>query len=447
MGTPGDTVAYSYTDSGWGDLLTSYDGTAITYDGIGNPAKLHGWSFTWEHGRQLASMSKSGATWKFTYNADGLRTKRAKGTSIVYNYVYNGGLLMQMTKGSDTLDFTYDANGMPLTVTHNGTTYYYATNLQGDIVAITDNTGATVVTYTYDAWGNILTTTDGSTTTLGTLNPLRYRRYVYDEETGLYYVSSRYYDPEIGRFINADGLISTGQGFVGNNMFAYCLNNPVMRYDPDGEIGLFTIGIIASALIGGVVSALSTAASGSSFGEVAASFAIGAVSGGAIAAVSGLFAASAISAGTAVASCSGIGVVTEAISIGVEYAFHHDDPGYNINWWKAGGRIVYAGGMGALSGAVSYGISKIFVGGDALIGTIISAEASVALGAVDFGVRQLMSIPANTQPSTSISPVITPSRVTSVTGKVVSDPYGAVQQPNISTISIIVRKPFYGHIR
>ena len=106
--------------------------------------------------------------------------------------------------------------------------------MQGDIIAILDSSGTPVVQYTYNAWGEILTTTGTLATTLGTHNPLTYRGYVYDWEIGFYYLQSRYYDPTIGRFINADGYASTGQGFVGNNMFAYCGNNPVNRIDSGG---------------------------------------------------------------------------------------------------------------------------------------------------------------------------------------------------------------------
>ena len=124
-----------------------------------------------------------------------------------------------------------------MAVTYGGATYYYATNIQGDVVAILNASGTAVVTYTYDAWGNILTTTGTLSSTLGTHNPLRYRGYVYDQETGLYYLQSRYYNPEMGRFICADSLVSTGQGILGNNMFAYCLNNPVNYSDPFGNVG------------------------------------------------------------------------------------------------------------------------------------------------------------------------------------------------------------------
>ena len=125
----------------------------------------------------------------------------------------------------------YFGNG---TVTYNGEVYYYVTNLQGDVIAILDDEGNAVVEYTYDAWGNILTTTGSMASTLGAAYPLTYRGYIYDTESGLYYLQSRYYNPEVGRFINADILVSTGQGFLGNNMFAYCGNNPIIRYDPSG---------------------------------------------------------------------------------------------------------------------------------------------------------------------------------------------------------------------
>lgn len=102
------------------------------------------------------------------------------------------------------------------------------------MVGIIDKSGNLLVSYTYDAWGNILSVTGSMASTLGKLNPLTYRGYVYDWEIGLYYLRSRYYNPERGRFINADAFVSTGQGFVGNNMFAYCNNNPVGLQRPLG---------------------------------------------------------------------------------------------------------------------------------------------------------------------------------------------------------------------
>ena len=241
------TVNYAYDinegdgENNWGDLLISYGGKTITYQqdingyDYGNMASDGTWSYTWAHGRQLKTLTKSGTTWTYTYDANGMRTKRTTG-STTYQYFYTGSQLKKMTVGSNTLLFQYGTTGMPVGLTYNNTRYYYVTNLQGDVIAILNGSGTAVVTYTYDAWGNILTTTDTSGIGLASKNPLRYRGYVYDQETGLYYLQSRYYNPAMGRFINADTYVSTGQGFVGNNMFAYCLNNPVNYSDKSGKL-------------------------------------------------------------------------------------------------------------------------------------------------------------------------------------------------------------------
>ena len=154
--------------------------------------------------------------------------------------MYNGSQLVQMTVGTDTLYFTYDANGVPATVTLNGTTYYYALNAQGDVIGIYTESGTDVCMYVYDAWGKLVYYYDNTSYTIDNLNPLRYRGYVFDQGTGLYYLQSRYYNPEWGRFINADAFVSTGQGILGNNMFAYCRNNPVRRIDISGTMDLDT---------------------------------------------------------------------------------------------------------------------------------------------------------------------------------------------------------------
>ena len=138
------------------------------------------------------------------------------------------------------LDFVYDESGKPFALKYstNGTsfqTYYYVLNLQGDVVKLIHYIPGfeyeSVATYEYDAWGNILS----SSGRLAEINPIRYRGYYYDNETGFYYLQSRYYDPANRRFISADSYQSTGQGFVGTNMFAYCNNSPVDLYDPSGN--------------------------------------------------------------------------------------------------------------------------------------------------------------------------------------------------------------------
>ena len=278
----------------WGDLLIAYNGQTITHDAIGNPLSDGKRTYTWEHGRQLATLTQDGTTWNFTYNADGIRTRRTNG-STTYNYVYNGSSLSQMTVGNHQLNFLYDANGAPMVVIYNGEVYYYVTNLQGDVIAILDSDGKAIVEYSYDAWGKLLSTTGSKATTLGVHNPLRYRAYVYDPETGLYYVSSRYYDPEMCRFINADDIDYLGADGspLSYNLFAYCMNNPVNRFDVNGNWSLpnwAKIAIGAAAIAAGVIA---TAATGGAAAPVlvaslkiaATSAAIGAVSGAGISAV------------------------------------------------------------------------------------------------------------------------------------------------------------------
>ena len=229
-----DSASYAYDNNEWGDLLTSYRGNTITYDTIGNPLSDGTWTYTWEHGRELASMSNGTTTWTYAYDANGMRTQRTNG-STTYSYVYNGNQLSQMTVGSNTLSFYY-ASGTPMAVLYNGEYYYYVTNQQGDVVAILDNSGTAVVEYAYGAWGDVRLTGGSMISTLGIQNPLRYRGYVYDHETGLYYLQSRYYDPEVGRFINADSQISgIGREILGYNQFAYCFNNPVNMSDLTGN--------------------------------------------------------------------------------------------------------------------------------------------------------------------------------------------------------------------
>ena len=159
------------------------------------------------------------------------------------------------------LDFVYDESGKPFALKYstNGTsfqTYYYVLNLQGDVVKLIHYIPGfeyeSVAAYEYDAWGNIVS----SSGRLAEINPIRYRGYYYDNETGFYYLQSRYYDPANRRFINADVYASTGQGFVGTNMFAYCVNNPVFLTDEDGNFAIaIGIGAAVEAICGGVAAA------------------------------------------------------------------------------------------------------------------------------------------------------------------------------------------------
>ena len=251
------TVNYTYGDANWPDLLTAFNGKSITYDAIGNPLSDGTWTYAWQHGRQLASMSKSGSSITYGYNADGKRISKAvNGTT--YNYAYLGDTLTDLSWGSNRMHFTYDSLG-PASVTYNGNRYFYLKNAQGDVTGLVNASGTQVVSYTYDPWGAPMSTDGTMASTLGTANPLRYRGYVYDTETGLYYLTSRYYNPVWGRFINADTAAvvaaSPDKANWDKNLFAYCDNDPVNRKDDGGEFWH----IIAAGAINGAISAINNA--------------------------------------------------------------------------------------------------------------------------------------------------------------------------------------------
>ena len=181
-----------------------------------------------------------------------MRTGKAvttsSGATTNYSYVYENGMLQKMTRGNRILEFSYDANGTPVSIKYRSSAtatpiyYYYGINSRGDVVSLYNSNGTIAAKYEYDAYGKLIgvTTSAGiaitGETSIANLNPLRYRSYVYDNETGFYYLQTRYYDPTTCRFINEDIYYDTGQGFNGYNMFAYCNNNPVTHSDLTGEM-------------------------------------------------------------------------------------------------------------------------------------------------------------------------------------------------------------------
>ncbi len=240
---------YSYTDTNWKDKLTNYNGTKITYDAIGNPLSYRdGMTMTWQNGRQLSTLQTENNSVSYKYNSNGLRTQKTDNSGTTDYYYDSNNNLIGLTKSNRTLFFYYDTEGSPTSFSYNGEMYYYIKNLQGDIVKVINQAGVTYANYVYDAFGNILEAYGDPI--ISKLSPFRYRGYVYDIETGLYYLQSRYYDPVTGRFLNADVYCDTQTGTpLSTNMFAYCENNSICRTDSDGKgwINVIQAIVIAAA--------------------------------------------------------------------------------------------------------------------------------------------------------------------------------------------------------
>ena len=259
-----------YAESGWKDQLTSYRGESITYDEIGNPISYRGSTLTWE-GRRLTGLEKGEKSVSYEYDENGIRTKKSVNGEET-EYYLSGGNVVAWKRGNQTYWSLFDGDGARVGLTVGGESYYYLSNAQGDVVGMVNSAGEVVARYEYDTWGKVERVTDGAGNEvtegshIGLVNPYRYRGYQYDEETGLYYLQSRYYDPEVGRFISADGYVSTGQGILGHNMYAYCNNNPVNHLDPAGE-GIGTL-ILLLLGIGATVAGCSKAQPPSDYREV-----------------------------------------------------------------------------------------------------------------------------------------------------------------------------------
>lgn len=239
------SIDYNYSTTGWKDKLVGYDGQSITYDEIGNPLSYRdNMKMTWKNGKQLAELTANNETYVFKYNADGLRTsKYIKDSPSGFDYYYDND--NRLTALSDDygniMQFYYDEDGNVISMRYKNQIYFYVKNLQGDIVKIIKDNGNVIANYTYDAWGKLLSVKDAAgieisdISHVANINPLRYRGYVFDSESNLYCTQNRYYDPVIGRFINADIYCDTMRSPLSTNMFAYCENNSIMNVDSSGK--------------------------------------------------------------------------------------------------------------------------------------------------------------------------------------------------------------------
>ena len=220
---PETKIEYTY-DEVWKDKLTSFNGQTITYDAQGNPTEYLGHNLTWEKGRQLKSFDNN----IYSYNANGIRTSKTVDGCELHEYVLEGSKILKESWNGNSLIPLYDNSDSVCGIIYNNINYFFLKNLQGDIIAITNSDGDTVARYSYDAWGKCTVEFD-NTGYIANINPFRYRGYYLDKETNLYYLNSRYYDANTGRFINTDSPEYVSM--QGGNLFAYGGNCPTKNAD------------------------------------------------------------------------------------------------------------------------------------------------------------------------------------------------------------------------
>lgn len=354
------TYSYGYTDS-WGDLLTSYRGVNISYDEIGNPLSYYNgsnYTFTWENGRSLKTVSVGSNNLSFTYNHDGIRTSKTV-NGVVHNYTLSGSQILSEEWNNNLVVYLYDHSDSPIGMRYRTSsmgkdvfyTFWFEKNIQGDIVAVYNETGTKVLSYTYDAWGSKTTTWHNSigTNLYAQYNSLTYRGYYFDSETNLYYLNSRYYDAALCRFISADGftvISATPDKLTDKNLYSYCDNNPIVRVDDSGEFWNWVIGAGVGAVAGFVGQVVSDVVTSAINGEVTISnwqTYTGAVVGGAV--------GGAILGGTGNVNAANAvtGFVTTGLGQTLEKLTIQD---YDKSWAEIGVNAV-------ADGAISFGLGKL----------------------------------------------------------------------------------------
>ena len=241
----GERTEYRYQEGS--DRLVSFGTETFSYDAVGNPVVYRGMACEWEKGRQLKTVCDGTNKVEYEYNAFGLRTAKkvytpetAAEPAETTTYVYENGQLLRQVTGSEVIDFLYGAGGI-IGIRINAANYMYRKNVFGDVTELYSESGEVVGRYSYSAYGECVVEQDAGG--IATKNPIRYRGYYYDESLSMYYLKSRYYDPEIGRFMTIDSVTYISASINGTNLYAYCYGNPVLYLDGVGKAPVVNIGV------------------------------------------------------------------------------------------------------------------------------------------------------------------------------------------------------------
>ena len=249
-------VAHSYSySSTYPSRLISFDGQTISYDTVGNPITYRGKTLTWIKGTLLSQVVDGNTSINLSYDGFKQRIKKEVGSNTTnYKYINNQLIIEERTNG--TITYLYSHEGIIGFVLSNydsslNGVYLYEKNIQQDVLTIRDINNQIKAIYVYDAWGNhkVLNpngTENTSPSFVGNINPIRYRSYYYDTDLKMYWLTTRYYDPEVGRFISPDHYSYLDyQKLHGLNLYAYSKNNPVMYYDPSGHRSFWSLFVTA----------------------------------------------------------------------------------------------------------------------------------------------------------------------------------------------------------
>ena len=354
------------------DRLASYNGEVCEYDAAGNPTKYRNLSFEWSKGRQLTKLTDGEKSVEYTYDGSGLRRTKTSG-GVTKTYDYENGRLVRESGGAEPVRFLYGEGGI-IGIKYDRSKFLFRKNAFGDVTEVYNVRGELVAKYSYSAYGKC--TIEYNKDNAAYFNPIRYRGYYYDEETGLYYLKSRYYDPETGRFLNADDISYLAPETINSlNLYAYCGNNPVMRIDENGNawwdwlLGIVVIvaAVGLSIMTAGLATPISAALGGGLFGSIVGGAVAGAV-GGAIASF-------------------GISVATQGMANGFS----------NINWAQAANETLKGAIFGAILGGVVSGTQYLAAIGSKTkeVGTYILRNAEGKVKYIGKGSYERMLVSLN----------------------------------------------------